>query len=445
MKEYDSYKDSGIEYLNKIPAHWQELRMRFIGYLYGGLSGKSANDFNQLTNEDNKCFIPFTNIANNFRIDPESLQTVVIAENEKQNKVKKGDLFFLMSSENYDDVGKSAVLLDDLEETYLNSFCKGFRITKENIVPKFLNYQLHSKQLRHNLLTGANGFTRINLKIDKVIDLLTALPPIAEQTSIASFLDRKTSEIDDIIADKKRLLELYEEEKTAIINQAVTKGLDPNAPMKDSGIEWLGEIPEHWEVKKINWSFENIGSGTTPKADNQLYYYNGNINWLLTGDLNDGEIYDTSKKITQKAIEDYGTLRVYPAESIVMAMYGATIGKLGMLKIETTVNQACCVLSKPIYFDNKFAFYVLLAARPEIINMSYGGGQPNISQELIKSFRLPVPPINEQQSIVQHIESECSRIDFKKARTEELIELLTEYRTALISEAVTGKIKVTED
>ena len=445
MKEYDSYKDSGIEYLNKIPAHWQELRMRFIGYLYGGLSGKSANDFNQLTNEDNKCFIPFTNIANNFRIDPESLQTVVIAENEKQNKVKKGDLFFLMSSENYDDVGKSAVLLDDLEETYLNSFCKGFRITKENIVPKFLNYQLHSKQLRHNLLTGANGFTRINLKIDKVIDLLTALPPLVEQTSIASFLDRKTSEIDEIIADKKRLLELYEEEKTAIINQAVTKGLDPNAPMKDSGIEWLGEIPEHWEVKKINWSFENIGSGTTPKADNQLYYYNGNINWLLTGDLNDGEIYDTSKKITQKAIEDYGTLRVYPAESIVMAMYGATIGKLGMLKIETTVNQACCVLSKPIYFDNKFAFYVLLAARPEIINMSYGGGQPNISQELIKSFRLPVPPINEQQSIVHHIESECSKIDFKKARTEELIELLTEYRTALISEAVTGKIKVTED
>jgi type I restriction enzyme S subunit len=207
----------------------------------------------------------------------------------------------------------------------------------------------------------------------------------------------------------------------------------------------LGEIPEHWEVKKINWSFENIGSGTTPKADNQLYYYNGNINWLLTGNLNDGEIYDTSKKITQKAIDDYGTLRVYPAESIVMAMYGATIGKLGMLKIETTVNQACCVLSKPIYFDNKFAFYVLLAARPEIINMSYGGGQPNISQELIKSFRVPVPPINEQQLIVQHIESECSRIDFKKARTEELIELLTEYRTALISEAVTGKIKVTED
>src|SRR5690554_5717882 len=127
MRKYDSYKPTKIEFLDEIPEHWEEKRMRFLGYLYGGLSGKSATDFNQLTNENNKYFIPFTNIANNFRIDPESLQTVVISENENQNTVQKGDLFFLMSSENYDDVGKSAVLLDDLEETYLNSFCKGFR------------------------------------------------------------------------------------------------------------------------------------------------------------------------------------------------------------------------------------------------------------------------------------------------------------------------------
>ncbi|MFO7842585.1 MAG: restriction endonuclease subunit S, partial [Bacteroidales bacterium] len=118
-------------------------------------------------------------------------------------------------------------------------------------------------------------------------------PSFREQTTIATYLDQKTSEIDELIADKKRLIELYEEEKKAIINQAVTKGLDEHVPMKDSGIEWLGEIPAHWEVKKIRWCFKVIGSGTTPKSGNEEYYNNGKVNWLNTGDLNDGRIFET--------------------------------------------------------------------------------------------------------------------------------------------------------
>ena len=445
MKKYDSYKDSGIEYLDKIPVHWQELRMRFIGYLYGGLSGKSANDFNQLTNEDNKCFIPFTNIANNFRIDPESLQTVVIAENEKQNKVKKGDLFFLMSSENYDDVGKSAVLLDDLEETYLNSFCKGFRITKENIVPKFLNYQLHSKQLRHNLLTGANGFTRINLKIDKVIDLLTALPPIAEQTSIASFLDRKTSEIDDIIADKKRLLELYEEEKTAIINQAVTKGLDPNAPMKDSGIEWLGEIPEHWEVKKLK-NISSIVLGkmllSQDKGGYSLkpYLRAANLNWINVN----------VEDVKEMWFSDMEILKYRLKRNDLLVSEGGEVGRTCIWKeeldecyIQNSVHKVTFHDSyEPHYYLQLFFVYGKIGAFDSLVNRI---SIAHLTAEKLREVEILDLPLKEQQLIVHHIESECSKIDFKKARTEELIELLTEYRTSLISEAVTGKIKVTED
>lgn len=206
---------------------------------------------------------------------------------------------------------------------------------------------------------------------------------------------------------------------------------------KDSGIEWIGEIPSHWEIKKLNWCFELIGSGTTPKADNLLYYLDGDTNWLLTGDLNDGEIFDTSKKITQKAIDDHSTLKVYPTESIVMAMYGATIGKLGVLKIETTVNQACCVLSKPLHLNYKFAFYILLSARTEIINMSYGGGQPNISQELIKSFRVQIPNIEEQTSIANFLDRKTSEIDDIIADKKRLLELYEEEKTAIINQAVT--------
>ncbi|KAF5055237.1 Type I restriction modification DNA specificity domain protein [anaerobic digester metagenome] len=446
MRKYDSYKPTKIEFLDEIPEHWEEKRMRFLGYLYGGLSGKSATDFNQLTNENNKHFIPFTNIANNFRIDPESLQTVVISENENQNTVQKGDLFFLMSSENYDDVGKSAVLLDDLEETYLNSFCKGFRITKDDIVPKFLNYQLHSKQLRHNLLTGANGFTRINLKIDKVIDLLTALPTPEEQTSIAAYLDRKTAEIDELIADKKRLLELYEEEKTAIINQAVTKGINPDIPMKDSGIEWLGEIPKHWEVKPIKYEIAKRidNRGRTPEFGTE------GIPMLEVKQISEHSKYPIEqfeKYVQPEILKQY--LREELCEGdILIATVGATAGK-------------CCIVpANPYYFiaqnvigfrfkkhNNPNYFYYLIQSdffKNSLFSINKSNTIDNLKVSVFIDNIIPLPDSTAQEEIASYIEANIKIIDVKVSKIEKLIELLTEYRTALISEVVTGKIKVIE-
>jgi type I restriction enzyme, S subunit len=445
MRKYDTYKPTKIEFLDVIPEHWEEKRMRFYGYLYGGLSGKSALDFNQLTNEENKYFIPFTNIANNFRIDPESLQTVVISEKENQNKVQKGDLFFLMSSENYDDVGKTAVLIDDLEETYLNSFCKGFRITKEKIVPEFLNYQLHSKQLRHNLLTGANGFTRINLKIDKVIDLLTAIPTFEEQIAIAGYLDRKTAEIDELIADKKRLLELYEEEKTAIINQAVTKGINPDAPMKSSGIEWLSEIPEHWEVKRLK-TIARVQTGRTPKIQNSQvdFFENGEINWFTPSDFDgNSELIDSKRKLISEAIET-GEVELFPEYSIYLVSIGATLGKVSFFREKASANQQINIIIFHQTFNPLFGYYFLVGNKEMITLEADYTTLPILNQSKTKSLFFAVPPFEEQQSIVHHIASECSRVQAKKAKTEKLIDLLTEYRTALISEVVTGKIKVIE-
>ena len=151
---------------------------------------------------------------------------------------------------------------------------------------------------------------------------------------------------------------------------------------KDSGVEWIGEIPKEWEVKKLSYCFDNIGSGTTPTSGKSEYYFNGTINWLQTGDLNDGDILNTSKKITQKALYDYPTLRMYPAGSLVIAMYGATIGKTGILQIDTTTNQACCVLARSNSVNSKFAFYWLNSITKHVISLAYGGGQPNINQEM---------------------------------------------------------------
>lgn len=206
---------------------------------------------------------------------------------------------------------------------------------------------------------------------------------------------------------------------------------------KDSGVEWYDQIPEHWDKKKISFCFGQIGSGTTPTSGQSEYYEEGENNWLQTGDLNDAEIYKTSKKITDKALNTFSTLKVYPINSLVIAMYGATIGKMGMLKVETTTNQACCVLAKSNGVNEKFTFYWFLSVRDYIISLSYGGGQPNINQDIIRNLRLHIPSTNEQLQIVSFLDQKTSIIDDLIKKKLEKIELLKEQRTSIINNAVT--------
>lgn len=208
---------------------------------------------------------------------------------------------------------------------------------------------------------------------------------------------------------------------------------------KDSEIEWIGEIPEHWEVKKVNYCFAQIGSGTTPIAGRSEYYENGEFNWLQTGDLTNGQIFETSKKITQQALNDYSTLKFYPVNSLVIAMYGATIGKTGLLKIESTTNQACCVLSKPKELNPQFAFYWLNFVKPHVISLSYGGGQPNINQEQIRNLKIQCPTFEEQTTIANYLDQKTAEIDQLIADKEELLQLYAEEKTAVINDLVTGK------
>ena len=211
------------EFVFSVNAKWKRYRLKDLGFLYSGLSGKAGDDFNQDHNPNNKGFIPFTNIANNTYLKANHLGTVVVYENEKQNKVKKGDLFFLMSSEGYDDVGKTAALAEDIDNTYLNSFCKGYRITKKNCEPYFLNYLLLSDNYRKSLITEGKGFTRINLKMEKVTDFFVYLPPTkAEQIAIANYLDEKTTKIDAIVTNIGKQIETLKELRKTLINDVVT-------------------------------------------------------------------------------------------------------------------------------------------------------------------------------------------------------------------------------
>ncbi len=206
---------------------------------------------------------------------------------------------------------------------------------------------------------------------------------------------------------------------------------------KPSGIDWIGDIPSHWNIRKTSQLFQGIGSGTTPTSGSNKYYCDEGINWLQTGDLNDGQIIETSKKITELAIKDFSSLRLYPKASIVIAMYGATIGKLGILNIQTTTNQACCVLPNSKGINQNFGFYAYRAGRQSLINSAYGGGQPNISQETIKSFRIALPPLAEQQAIAAWLDEKCGEIDAAIAKVDREIELIDELKQSEISRVVT--------
>jgi len=209
---------------------------------------------------------------------------------------------------------------------------------------------------------------------------------------------------------------------------------------KDSKIKWIGKIPENWKVDKINRQFSSIGSGTTPKSGLDIYHKEGIVAWLNTGDLNDSYIVSTKKKLTQAALDDYSSLKLYPIGSVVIAMYGATIGKLGILKLECVTNQACCVISNGKDIDQKFLFYWLFNNKDHIISLGYGGGQPNISQDLVRQLPIQVPTLFEQNKIVSFLDRKTSNIDSIIARKNDLVARLSDYRQSLINEAVTQGI-----
>ena len=209
----------------------------------------------------------------------------------------------------------------------------------------------------------------------------------------------------------------------------------PYPSYKDSGVEGLQDLPRHWAVKKVTQLF-SVGSGTTPPTD-YSEYYGGGIPWITTSELRESVVTSTGQTVTKQALETFPALNVYPEGSVAVAMYGATIGRLGVLGTPAAVNQACCVFSVPRRIDAWFWFYWLQSRRPYLISLGYGGGQPNLSQELLKSIRVPTPPLNEQRAIAAFLDRETAKIDALVAKKERLIELLQEKRTTLITQAVT--------
>jgi type I restriction enzyme, S subunit len=226
----------------------------------------------------------------------------------------------------------------------------------------------------------------------------------------------------------------------------VTKGLNPNVPMKDSGVDWLGDVPEHWKIGKIKRWFNTL-SGGTPDSNNYVRYYkDGTHPWLRTTDLNNGVLTSFEIGITDEAIKE-SSCKYVPENSVLIAMYGGdgTIGKNALLRFKSTINQALCALIPNTHFNPEYTFFYIQFYRPYwMVNAMGGRKDPNINQQQIQDAYFLQPPIAEQNKIVDFLKKEHSRIDIFVLKQNKLIEKLKEYRSSIISHAVTGKIDVRE-
>jgi type I restriction enzyme S subunit len=282
-----------------------------------------------------------------------------------------------------------------------------------------------------------------SLRYDDFQKIYIPIPPIEEQNKIVNFIDKKSTNIEKFIQDKTRFIELLKEQKEAVINEAVTKGVDNSVEFKDSGIKWLGKIPKHWNITKLKW-ISKTSSGGTPTSTNFEYYQNGTIPWIRTTDLNNDKLYDTPIKITIEALNTTAC-KLIKKNSVLIAMYGGggTIGKNAHLMFDSTVNQAVCAVTPLMQLNSIFLHYYIQFYRPYLMIDAEGSRKdPNISQDTIANIKIPFPPVEEQEQIAKYIENELNQIDKLIAKTTKEIELIKEYKTSLINEAVSGKIKV---
>ncbi|HYW18483.1 MAG TPA: restriction endonuclease subunit S [Nodularia sp. (in: cyanobacteria)] len=433
---YEKYKDSGVEWLGEIPEHWSINRL--------GRLTEEINDINHEMPVAVDQGIPFLSAKDllddgtlNFEKDIKKIAEEDFIRLSKKICPKRNDIIYSRIGAC---LGKARIVEVDIK--FLVSYsCCVIRLRQELANPIFFKYFLDSELVLSEARLRTQGIGVPDLGLKQISKFATSVPPILEQIEIARFLDYKTKQIDDLIAKKEALIEKLDEKRTALISHAVIKGLDPSVPMKDSGIEWLGEIPEHWKRGKLNY-FCQIISGGTPDRNNPDFW-EGDIPWVKTGEVNYQDIYSTEEYITKEGLNSSSTTLVKP-ETLLMAMYGQgyTRGRVAILKIEAAFNQACLGISPLSNLNIYFLYYYLISAYKYIRDTGNESSQMNLSAGLIGKISILIPHLEAQQQIVKFLDQKTNEIDQQKAKIKEAIELLKEYRTSLITNAVTGKIDV---
>lgn len=418
---YPKYKDSGVEWIGNIPEHWDKKRIKETASLINGYP------FDSKFFEAGKG-VPLVRIRD---IRSSSTEVGFVGDVPKESLINNGDLLIGMD-------GDFNVSIWGGGLAALNQRVACVRAPYYHL-QKYIFYTLPFNMKVVNDLTY---FTTV--KHLSSIDILKSaypLPPKIELTTIVDFLDHETAKIDTLIDKQQQLIQLLKEKRQAVISHAVTKGLNPNAPMRDSGVEWLGEVPEHWDILSIKYLSDFVGTGGTPKNESS-FCETAEVNWFTPGDFK-GELTlnESSKFVTRDACNT-GDAKLYPAGSILVIGIGATLGKVEYCEIDFSCNQQINIITPNEKTNGAFLRYSLSVQTEQMKQLSNASTIGIMNQEKTKQICLAIPPAHEQGKIVTYLLVADTRYSELLKKAQAQISLLQERRTALISAAVTGKIDV---
>lgn len=448
FKEYPSYKNS-FYFRTDLPRNWMEKKLQYI-------SSNSKNSFvdgpfgSDLKTDDYKdSGIPLIQL-NNIRDGKHFSTKLKFITESKKNELSRhialpNDVVIAKMA---DPVARAAIVNSNFSEYVIVADCVKLTPNNKLVDINYLVWAINSSYVRNNAEIVSNGTTRIRINLGELKKLKIPYPSLSEQTQIANFLDQETTKIDTLIAKQEKLIELLEEQRKSIISHAVTKGLNPNVPMKDSGVEWLGQVPEHWMTPSSKHLLEipiTDGPHETPN------FVDDGIPFISAEAISKGKI-DFDKKrgyITPELNAIYSKKYSPKVEDIYMVKSGATTGKVAMVETTETFN----IWSPLAVFrcnKNKVLPKFLLAVFNSshfydalVLNWSYGT-QQNIGMGVLSNIEIPCPPLKEQAEIIQHLDVQNTKFDKLIGTQSQLIEKLKEYRSSIISHAVTGKIDVRE-
>ncbi|MCL2637758.1 MAG: restriction endonuclease subunit S [Oscillospiraceae bacterium] len=427
MKRYAEYKDSGVEWIGEIPVDWDRTKLK-------NLLATPITDGPHETPEILDEGIPFLSAeaVKNLKLNFD-LKRGYISQNEHERfclkcKPQRGDIFMIKSGAT---TGNIAMVETD-EEFSVWSPLALIRCNENKIDRYYMFLFLQSFIFRRQVKLFWSYGTQQNIGMGVLGNLFVAYPDVETQRRIADYLDRRTSAIDTLIADKLRLIDLLREKRQSLISEAVTKGLDPTAAMRDSGVEWIGEIPMGWEVKRLKFAvfLRNIKS-----ADMSLQYIGLENVESATGALQYNEAAETEEDMKQANLfytNDvmFGKLRPYLRKAFVAEFNGQCSGEL--------------LVFEPKIYTSKYLLYMVLSHGfiNWVDSSTYGSKMPRASWDFIGNMETPVPTPQEQQQIADYLDTKTAAIDTLISDITTQIDKLKEYRQSVISEAVTGKVEV---
>jgi type I restriction enzyme, S subunit len=425
--QYPAYKDSGLDWLGGIPAHWETIKAKWV---FASFSQKNCPDEQLLSATQEFGVVPRDMLEDRVMMPTGELVHFKLVE--------PGDFVISLRSfqggieySNYRGLVSPAYTVlknkRPIDKTYFKYLMKSFPFVSE----------------LQTSITGIRDGKNINYK--DFAEIYLPVPPVQEQVRIAKFIEEKTAVINKFITHKQRLIDLLQEQKQVVVNTAVTQGLDPHVPRKPSGIEWLGDIPAHWRIQKIGYIAE-VGNGSTPSRSNMQYWQNGTYPWLNSSSVNQSVITEADQYVTTTALDECHLPIVKP-NSILVAItgQGKTRGTAALLTFEATINQHMAYitpLAKVLAPEYLHTFLQGSYTYLRFISDGQGGTKGALTCSDIKQFKVPIPPLSEQEAIVQKVKQSLRKIDATIERARREIELIEEYRTTLIATAVTGKINV---